>query len=64
MNGAPENPTTAGMLIIITAIIWLLVEIYVLLAGKQTISNAVYKYAQRMPILPFIMGLLVGHWLW
>tara|TARA_R110000744_G_C19102445_1_gene533741 strand:- start:234 stop:428 length:195 start_codon:yes stop_codon:yes gene_type:complete len=64
MIGPPENPTIAGILIIITAIIWLIVEIYVLYYKKQTISSAMYSYAKNMPIIPFIIGLLMGHWFW
>lgn len=62
--GAPQNPSIAGWLIIATALIWLIVEIYVIYVKKQTISNAMYDYAKNMPIVPFIIGLLMGHWFW
>jgi hypothetical protein len=60
----PENPTITGWFIIATALFWLLFEIYVLYYKKQTISNAMYDFAKQQPIIPFIVGLLCGHWWW
>ncbi len=52
--------------------IWLLVAglvfmvIYELLAARRgsstlTISELFWKYSQRFPVIPFALGLLIGH---
>ena len=61
---APANPTLTGWFIIATALVWFVFEMYVLIAKKQTISNAMYELAKRNPSLPFVIGLLMGHWFW
>ena len=60
----PGEPTVAMWLIIITSVVWLIVEAYVLYYKKETISHAVYKIAAKHPIIPFFIGTLIGHWFW
>lgn len=62
--GAPKMPTLTGWFIIVTAMVWLGFEVYVIIYKKQTISNAMYDFATKMPMVPFIIGLLMGHWFW
>lgn len=31
---------------------------------QSTISSVITKYSFKYPIIPFILGALVGHWLW
>lgn len=64
MTGIPEDPTTTGWFIIVTAFIWLIYEFYVLYYKKQTISNATYNLAKNQPIIPFIIGMLCAHFFW
>lgn len=39
--------------------------IVVLKYGKEaTITASVQKYSKRWPLIPFLLGVLVGHWFW
>jgi|VirMetMinimDraft_7_1064189.scaffolds.fasta_scaffold615400_2 hypothetical protein len=64
MEDYPAMPTEAMMFIIVTGVIWLAYEIYVLYYKKETISHGMYKLAIRHPIIPFFIGVLMGHWFW
>ena len=59
----PPMPTMTMTFILATGGIWLLYEIYVLYTGKQTISEGMYWLAKR-PIVPFLIGVLMGHFYW
>ena len=54
--------TTIAMLIITVVILaW---DLCLAMNRKEgdTISEVVRKYSQRFPMIPFIIGFLVGHW--
>ena len=60
---SPPMPTTTMTFILITGGVWLIYELYVLYRGEQTISAGMYELAKR-PIIPFFIGVLMGHWFW
>ena len=39
-------------------------DIVVAVTGKPTISQKVRSYAGKYPMIPFALGVLIGHWLW
>jgi len=59
----PAMPTMTMSFILITGFIWLIYELFVLYTGKQTLSAGMYELAKR-PIIPFLIGILMGHWFW
>lgn len=63
INELPAAPTITTWFIIGTSLVWFFYEIYTLIYNKQTISAGMYYLAKR-PIVPFVMGLLAGHWFW
>lgn len=57
--------TIAGILVSLTAIVWLILDIYLYKkSGEATISEAIRKWSYYSPVIPFIFGFLLGHWLW
>ena len=59
----PVMPTMTMTFILVTGAVWLIYEIYTLYSRKQTISAGMYWLAKR-PIIPFLIGVLMGHWFW
>ena len=57
--------TTKVILVTVTVllIIW---DIYAYMAGgaQPTISRVIYETSTKHPILPFIFGVLIGHFFW
>ena len=49
----------------IVVVVWV-IDVYLFMGGtnKHTLSQAIVVVAQRYPLLPFILGILVGHLLW
>lgn len=49
----------------IVVVVWI-VDVWLFMYGqdKHTISQAIVVVAQRYPLLPFMLGILVGHLLW
>lgn len=49
----------------IVVVVWV-IDVFLFMQGasKHTISQAIVVVAQRYPLLPFILGILVGHLLW
>lgn len=31
---------------------------------EKTITVTVQKYSKKWPLLPFLIGMLIGHWFW
>jgi hypothetical protein len=58
------NFTIAGALISTTAIVWLLVDVFLYVNKKETISQAIIRMSWYTPMVPFIFGFLCGHWFW
>lgn len=57
--------TTTGIFIIVTALIWIVYDAYAYVTKKEeTLSAAIRRWAYYSPIIPFFIGLLIGHWYW
>ena len=57
-------PTTTGIVLIITALLLLGYEIYLLAKKEEPISVAVYRFGQHSMAIVFICGFLMGHFFW
>ena len=52
-------------ILIITAVLLIGYGTWAAVTKKQaTISSIITKYSFKYPIIPFVMGVLIGHWLW
>ena len=64
------EPTITTWFIIVTAIVWLLWDIYAYWQVSKhnykvpTISMVITEAAWYSPIVPFIFGFLMGHFFW
>jgi len=56
--------TISMALIAITAISWLVWDVVAYAKGKKTISYYFTNWAYYSPMVPFILGVLIGHWFW
>lgn len=56
--------TTAGVLIMATAFIWIAVDVYLYAVDKETISQRIHKMSTYAMGAVFLMGMLAGHWWW
>lgn len=56
---------TTMWLVIATSLIWIVYDIYAYATRKEkTISRVITSASWYSPMPPFILGLLIGHWLW
>jgi hypothetical protein len=51
-------------LISLTAIVWLVWDFYVVYKKERSISYWMTKWSYYSPMIPFIIGFILGHWLW
>jgi len=52
-------------MIVLTGIFWVAWDIYAYMHGtNSTISVVITDWAYYHPMAPFILGILMGHWLW
>ncbi len=42
----------------------LLFEVFVIWRGRETISANVWRHTVKYPLIPFLFGLLMGHFFW
>ena len=57
--------TIAGVLIIATALVWLLVDVYLYLdPKKETISARMLQWSKHMMAIVFLAGFIAGHFWW
>jgi hypothetical protein len=47
-----------------TAIVWLVWDVYLYAYDKETISQKMYKASKITMVIPFMFGVLCGHWFW
>ncbi len=49
--------------ILVSAAVW---DIWALQAGNgsRTVSTVIYEWSQQVPMLPFTIGLILGHLIW
>lgn len=50
--------------IAITALVWLVWDVVAYVNDYKTLSYYIVNWAYYSPMLPFISGVLVGHWFW
>ena len=58
------NPTDA---VVVAALVLLLIWEGWTLGNKRrgdTISESIWRAVLKQPLVPFLLGLLMGHWLW
>jgi hypothetical protein len=58
------SPDTTTWIMIGTATIWLIWDVYLYAKEKETISEKMYKASKVSTIVPFMFGVLCGHWFW
>ena len=61
--------TTTTWIMIVTALLWIIWDIYLYVRKEKhpetkTISVIITEFSYYSPMLPFIAGLLCGHWFW
>lgn len=64
MNGEVGDFTISGILILITAFIWLVIDIWLLVKERETISQRMWLWSRYFGAITFITGMLCGHWFW
>jgi hypothetical protein len=64
MNEYPGMPSTTGVVLIVTSLLLLAYEAYLLYKKKEPISVAVYKFGQHSMAIVFLVGFLMGHFFW
>lgn len=58
-------PTKTGWFIIVSALVMLIWEIYVIITGaSDTISEQIWKMNDRTVLVAFCMGFIGGHFFW
>jgi hypothetical protein len=56
--------TGSVAVIALTAVVWLIWDIYAYLTDRKTLSYYITRWSFYTPMVPFIIGFLMGHWLW
>jgi len=60
----PSEFTNTGNFIAVTAVIWVVYDVYAYVTDKPTISGVITRFSWYSPSMPFIAGFLCGHWFW
>lgn len=58
------NPTEVLLVLLVgTVVVWLAVDVFMLKRGGMdaTLSVSMYKLAKAWPIIPLLIGMLMGH---
>ena len=56
--------TPTGIFIIITAVLWLVYDVYLYATNKETISIRMHAWSKHFTAIAFLMGFIAGHWFW
>lgn len=64
MNLEVGDFTTAGIIIIATAVIWLSLDVWLFVDKKETLSQRLHVWSRYFGAINFIAGMLCGHWFW
>lgn len=56
--------TVAGILILITAIVWIVVDVFLYVKNLETISSRMRSWGKDIMGIVFLLGFLCGHWFW
>jgi hypothetical protein len=54
----------AQWLVIITVVVWIVVDIILSILRKETISKVIWAWTAKYPIIAFLAGLICGHLFW
>lgn len=57
-----KHLSKSGLLLILTAVVWLIFDIYIYLSGEITISEQILNWSKLTLSIPMGLGLLMGHW--
>lgn len=52
----------AAALIAGTVLAWGLMDVWFYVTGRRTITAEIRDASKRWPLVPFVAGVLVGHW--
>ena len=53
------------IVILVGVVLWIGWDLYAVIAGNDaTISIQLTSWAHKLPILPFGVGVVIGHWFW
>ncbi len=63
-KGVVGDLTVSMGLIAITAIVWLVWDVIAYIKDYNTISYYITNLSFYSPMIPFISGVLCGHWFW
>jgi hypothetical protein len=61
---SPRVKTALGLGLCVVVLVAWDIWLYVNPAPSDTISRVIADAAQDHPLLPFALGVLIGHWLW
>lgn len=66
MSEPQGEMSIATWLMLGTALVWIVIDVFLYVNRKKvaTISEVITHFARYSPMLPFILGVLMGHWLW
>lgn len=58
--------TTTAIVLIVSVILLLLYDLFAVIkwGGDFTISWQIWTFSKLYPIIPFLMGVVIGHMLW
>ena len=56
--------TTAAILLIVTAIVWIVIDVWLYVVKKETISMRLFLWSRHFGGIIFLAGMLCGHWFW
>ena len=49
---------------IVTITVALIIEVFALVTSRMTLSRFVWNTSRQWPLLPLLVGLLLGHFFW
>lgn len=64
MEPRVKNLSISAILLIVSGLVLLLWDVIAYVKGYTTISTEITRFSMYSPILPTIVGILLGHWLW
>lgn len=51
-------------LMVISLLLGVFGDVFLYFSGRETISQVIWRWSQNYPMVPFVAGLLMGHWFW
>lgn len=53
--------------LIASVVVWIIYDVYVFVFDREndsTISEVMWRVSRDYPIVPFAVGVIMGHWFW